>query len=1115
MKIKKIIIFGLIIILVLSSYQISAFQLSRDLAEKNTNLFVNNPLMVSTFLGGDNNDGMYYTGVNIIQDNQGNFIIAGTTESNDFPITVNSLYQENKGNSDIFITKMNSDFTEVLASTYIGGSNKEEARGIDIDQDGNIFICGITESSDFPVSLNGFQIEYKGGTEAPYGSGDVFVIKINSNLDSLLSSTYLGGNGHESCSSIGVNSAGDIILSGLTSSSNFPISENAYDKTYNSGGYFKDDVFVTIFSNDLSQIISSTYIGGSHDDFTEALTIDSLDNIFISGWTRSSNYPTTEDSFDTSFGGVYDGFITKFNKDLTDIISSTYLGGTQWDFCYGLDIDNDEDVYVTGHTASINFPTTSNVFCRNYQGRGGANVGDDAFVSKLSNNLTFLLASTYLGGDNWESGFTLDISNNDMIYVAGTTSSYDFPVLNSFSDAYSGGVTHNGDMFISCLNSDLSMLPASTYLGGSVDENSGQIIIDEVGDIIISGASSSLDFPIDGIGYDNSHNGYADVVLTKFEKGLSDNNPPEKPIISGPVSGKSGESYEFSVISQDDENNEIYFLFDWGDETISDWLGPYSSNEECIATYIWNENGEYSIKVKAKDDMGLESEWSDPLIMSVPKSKIIQHSSLNNDLSWEKHRICSDFGSASSLKTCDLNGDDNIDFLGTSWDLKQICWWHYDDDQPYNWNKLLIDESFNGSAYVDVNDVDGDGDLDVIGAAWYDGEISWWENDGQIPISWSKNIIKTGYGEAHEVYSCDFDGDGDIDIFAASAELNEITWWRNIGDSMIDWQEQKIGDCFGARSVFVDDLDSDGDNDVLGADFDRGNICWWRNDGGDPIIWSKFFISNDFSGAHHVSTFDIDDDGDVDVIGASAIGNDIILWLNNEGNPIEWIEYIIDDNFRGALKVSVADIDDDQDYDIIGTSVNSNKISWWRNENEDFTNWTKKTVDIMCVGAWPLDIDDIDGDGDIDILGGGSSSISWYENDLYCDSNLDCEGNFKWIDITPGTIINESFVVKNIGKDGSDLNWEIIEYPDWGVWTFNPSDGSGLSPNDGELLVEVTVIVPDEKNSDFSGKIILSNNDASGDYDEISVLLSTSLYKKCLKINLLRLLNSFFRFVNI
>jgi len=595
----------------------------------NTSQLTNNPLLISTFLGGGNNDGMYYTGINIIQDKQGNVFIAGTTESTDFPITSGAYSEEHNGNSDLFVTKMNNDLTEVLASTYIGGSNNEEARGIEIDQNSNIFVCGITESFDFPVTTNALQDEYHGGTESPYGSGDAFIVKLNNDLTEVISSTFLGGSGHESCSSIAIDSTGNIIVAGSTSSSDFPVSESAYDTTYDSGGYIKDDVFATKLTNDLSEMISSTYLGGNHDDFSEAISIDSSNAIFIAGWTRSSNFPTTQDAYDGTFGrGYYDGFISKLNEDFTSLISSTYIGGSQWDFCYALTLDNDENVYVSGHTASLNYPTTSTAYCKNYQGAGGPNEGDDAFVSKLSNNLSLLLASTYLGGDNWEMGYSLIVSGNDLVYVSGTTSSFDFPTINSFDDAFHGGAKHYGDMFISCFNNELSMLPASTYLGGTGDENAGQILSDMDGKIIVAGSSSSLDFPIVGDGYDSTHNGNADVFISKFKSGLSDNQPPEKPILSGPTSGKSGETYEYTTVADDVENNQIYYLFDWDDGTDSGWLGPFDSGEPCEALHSWETKGDYEIKVKAKDVYGLESEWSDPLTISMPKNKAINSSSL-------------------------------------------------------------------------------------------------------------------------------------------------------------------------------------------------------------------------------------------------------------------------------------------------------------------------------------------------------------------------------------------------------------------------------------------------------------------------------------------------------
>lgn len=620
----KIIVFGLIFLLCFSTSQISAIKLSRNISFKNYTQYSDNSLLYSTYLGGSDKDGMYYTGVNLKRDNQGNVFITGTTESEDFPITSNAYCQENKGNLDIFITKMNNDFTDVLASTYIGGRDKDEARAIEIDNNGNIFICGISESSDFPVTMNAFQRQYHGGTESPYGSGDCFIVKLNNDLE-MVSSTFLGGSGHDFCNGICINSEGNIIVTGSTSSSNFPVSEDAYDINHDHGGNFRDDIFVTILNNDLSDLIASTFIGGSHDDFSESISVDSSNYIFIGGWTASSNFPTTLDAYDSSLGGgYYDGFISKLNNDLTDLISSTYIGGTQWDFCYTLNLDVDDNVYVSGHTASLNYPTSSTAYCRNYQGAGGPNIGDDAFISKFSNNLSILHASTYLGGDNWENGFSLIISDNGMIYLAGTTTSPDFPTINSFCDIYKGGIKPNGDLFISSFNNDLTNLSASTFLGGSSDDGPGELIFDINGEIIVSGSTSSSDFPIFGSCYDTTYNGDADVFLSKFKQGITDNHPPNKPNIDGPKSGKPETEYTYIAWTNDPDEDNVFYLFDWGDGHTSFLYGPYDSGEECSASNIWFDQGEYEIKVKAIDIHNAESEWSDPIVVSMPKYKIFR-----------------------------------------------------------------------------------------------------------------------------------------------------------------------------------------------------------------------------------------------------------------------------------------------------------------------------------------------------------------------------------------------------------------------------------------------------------------------------------------------------------
>lgn len=592
------------------------------ISTKNVSISSENLLLMSSFLGGGENDGMYYTGLNIAQDVQGNIFIAGSTESNDFPITSGVFSEFNNGNCDMFIAKFNNELTELIASTYIGGSKNEEARAVDIDENGNIFVCGITESTDFPVSKNAFQNQYGGGSYSPYGSGDAFIIKINNDLTDLISSTFLGGRGHETCSSLCLDNDGFVVVSGSTSSSDFPVSDDAFDKTYSSGGNLKDDVFITKLSNDLTTMIGSTYISGEHDDFSEAISVDSSNDIVIAGWTSSTEYPVTNGAFDTSFGrGYYDGFISKLNPDLSNLVSSTFLGGFNWDFCYGLTIDSYDNIFVTGHTASSNYPTTQHAYCRTYQGAGGQGVGDDVFISKLSNNLSLLQASTYLGGDDWEIGFSIIVSDNDMVYVAGATSSSDFPTNHSFSDSYHGGSTHHGDTFLSCLSCDLSLLPASTYLGGIHDDEADQVIIDFEGNIIATGSTMSEDFPIVDGSFDSSFNGDADVFISLFPAGLCENDAPEKPILEGPTSGKVEESLEFFALTEDSNGDAVWYLFDWGDGTTSEWLGSYNSGESCNTSHSWFEKDEYTVRVKARDCFGLESEWSDPLVVDMPKNR--------------------------------------------------------------------------------------------------------------------------------------------------------------------------------------------------------------------------------------------------------------------------------------------------------------------------------------------------------------------------------------------------------------------------------------------------------------------------------------------------------------
>jgi hypothetical protein len=464
------------------------------------------------------------------------------------------------------------------------------------------------------------------------------------------------------------------------------------------------------------------------------------------------------------------------------------------------------------------------------------------------------------------------------------------------------------------------------------------------------------------------------------------------------------------------------------------------------------------------------------------------------DINWTEHAFDLSFGYPGGIECFDFDDDGDYDVFAASIHNEEIVWWENDGNQPPSWIKHPIDSSFIGAIYVQVADIDDDGDNDVVGAAWDSGEIAWWRNDGGYPVVWSKQLIRTGFIDAHEVFVVDIDGDFDIDVLGASAGLHQIVLWRNNGDFPVTWSEEIISmDVPGARSVYADDLDGDGDLDIVGAAFESDEILYWLNDGGNPVLWVENTISNICNGAHHVVVFDIDYDGDADVLCCATISNQIVLWLNDGGSPLQWTRKIPAMFFSGALRVGIGDFDLDGDDDIVGSAYVGHDVSWWNREGNDPIDWVEKEIDTFCQGAWALDVCDIDNDGDVDVFAGATQGIMWYENLLLPLGDLECTGTLSWSDVPAGSVISDSFSVKNIGVDVSMLDWEIVEWPEWGSWSFIPCNGSGLSPSAGVNTVEVEVMVPDKKNSEFSGKIMVVNLHDPTDFEEISVSLSTPM----------------------
>lgn len=410
-------------------------------------------LIYSTYLGGT----IETRASSVAVDNSGCAYITGYTGPN-FPL-VNPFQPSPGGGRDAFVAKLSADGSSLVYSSYLGGSNNEwdENTKIVLDQQGNAYVAGGTSSSNFPL-VNAYQTSLA-------GSDDIFLTKISSNGSQILYSTYLGGSYYEYGPGLAVGNNNEIYLSGTTNSADFPVL-NAYQPIFGGGGTERD-VFLVKFDLNLNQIIYSTFLGGNSVDIAYGNPkVDNQGNVYLAGLTLSENFPVVNAFDSTKNGTTTDGFVTKFNPNGTALIFSTYLGGASYDEIRDITINNLNEIYVIGLTASLDYPVV-NPFQATYYEAGTLNI----YISKFNASGNALTFSSYLGtaADSYlvnSLGLVLD-ANND-IYITGSTSSPDFLTQNPFQPIINpNDPSSNPDAFVRKLSLSQDRTASSTNLSSS------------------------------------------------------------------------------------------------------------------------------------------------------------------------------------------------------------------------------------------------------------------------------------------------------------------------------------------------------------------------------------------------------------------------------------------------------------------------------------------------------------------------------------------------------------------------------------------------------------------------------------------------------------------------
>ncbi|HEY3823888.1 MAG TPA: SBBP repeat-containing protein, partial [Bryobacteraceae bacterium] len=407
-------------------------------------------LVYSTYLGGSGTN----IGRAIAVDSVGQVYIAGDTNAPNFPVTPGAFQttcrlQAGVCSTDVFAAKLDATGSTLLYSTYLGGSGTEFGFAIAIDFAGHIFIGANTGSSNIPVTTGAFQTSFAGGGTK---YGDAYVAELNpagQGAADLLYATYLGGSGSEALYSIAVDGAGAIYLTGSTASGDFPVTSSAFSTTYSGTGPLAlGDAFVAKLApsgQGAADLVYSTYLGGANDDRGEGIAVDALNRIYITGLTGSSAFPVTgATAFQPAFGGgtcsgspCDDAFIAQLDPSLAgtaSLVYSTFFGGKSFDLGHSIALDGNGLVYVTGETASTNFPTVNPIQSTCFGGCTPLPI-DDVFIAKFDLSQTgtaALLFSTYLGGNDVDTGWSIGVDSKGDALVTGQTFSTNFPMQMPF-----------------------------------------------------------------------------------------------------------------------------------------------------------------------------------------------------------------------------------------------------------------------------------------------------------------------------------------------------------------------------------------------------------------------------------------------------------------------------------------------------------------------------------------------------------------------------------------------------------------------------------------------------------------------------------------------------------
>ena len=499
-------------------------------------LIIDPKFVYSTYFGGIGINGD--VGYDVKVDALGTTYVTGYTSSMDFFGTNLSPTAPGGGNLDGFVMKVDSTGSTVLSAVFFGGSAEDEGHRIALDNAGAVYVTGYTNSADFPI-VNGFQTKLR-------GKKDAYVMKIDNAVSQILYSSYIGGTRDDMPFGISVDSSYNVYVVGETSSPDFPVAAAIRPRL---DPETATDGFITKLSP-AGTLIYSTYLGGRGADRAYDVTTDAEGNAYVVGFTTAA----IPNALNAIYGAVSDprqAFVGKFSPDGGSILLFAYIGGVGSEEAIRVVLDFDQNIIVSGYTNSPNFP----VFNAIQPFLAGE---FDIFVIKLLPDFSEVVFSTYYGADGSESAPGLGVDSQGNIFLAGFTSSFQFPVVNGINIGSSGGnLRGDRDAYVVKLTPNGRTL-FSTYVAGRSSDGAVGLAVDAAGDIYVTGFTLSEDFPtVDAFQTDLAQNPFfstSDGILMKISS--------SDVVLETPVVVPSQGGYELTTIGNSNLTRFAHATFD-------------------------------------------------------------------------------------------------------------------------------------------------------------------------------------------------------------------------------------------------------------------------------------------------------------------------------------------------------------------------------------------------------------------------------------------------------------------------------------------------------------------------------------------------------------------------